>query len=65
MSLICIVSLTVEREGTRRTFRGSPESKDWDRLAEGKRRDGWRVVSHRRDFHEGGQSGEVKDSVRL
>lgn len=33
-----------------RRWRGSPSSRDWDRLVVIKQRDGWGLLSHRREF---------------
>jgi hypothetical protein len=50
MPMVCIVTLQMKRDGITRTWRGSPDSRDWERLAAFKKRDGWETVDHRRDF---------------
>ncbi len=73
--LVCIVIIEAEREcrrqaepglvaPKRRSWRGLPESRDWDRLETGLRRDGWTIKSHRREFVEDGR-GERKDQVEF
>ena len=47
-----------------RTWRDLPESRDWEVLAALKQRDGWSVLSHRREFLEG-QDEPIKDCVEL
>ena len=43
-------------------WRGAPEVRDWDRMVAAKERDGYRLVSHRREFiHK--SSGEMRDKV--
>ena len=48
-----------------RRYRGRPDSRDWDALEAAKRCDGWRTISHRREFVEDHQDGERKDEVEL
>lgn len=63
--LICLVTLEVSRGKDRRTWRGTPACRDWDALEAAKKRDGWTVLSHRREFVERSQDGERKDAVEL
>ena len=57
--LECVVILEAEREGNARTWKGSPASKDWDRLEAALKRDGYKIKSHRREFIE---SREVRNA---
>jgi len=45
-----------------RTWKGSPESRDFDRLVAFKQRDGWGLVSHRREFFQR-DDDELKDKA--
>ena len=65
MSLLCIVTLTMERDGVKRTWKGDPESRDFDRLEAFKNRDGWKTVKHGREFIEHSQDGVRKDAVEF
>lgn len=47
-----------------RAWCGQPASRDWDRLQEGKKRDGWQTISHRREFVQA-HGEERKDQVEL
>lgn len=59
-------TLSPEPEGGEfRRWRGSPESRDWDRLEAYKKRQGWRTLSLRRDFVERSDVQEKRDSVEL
>lgn len=51
--------------GMLRVWRGRPEGKDWDSLAAVKQRDGWHLISHRREFVVDNQDGERKDEVEF
>lgn len=53
------------KESQLRTWRGKPECRDWDRLEGTMNRDGYRTLSHRREFVQDNQSGERKDQVEL
>jgi hypothetical protein len=56
----------VPQEGQLRTWRGRPECRDWDVLEAVMKRDGYRTLSHRREFRaDNSQSGERKDQVEL
>lgn len=43
-----------------RTWKGAPESRDFDRLIAFKQRDGWGLVSHRRELY---KAEELTDKV--
>ena len=58
-------SLSPEPFGNVRVWRGLPEARNWDLLEGLKKREGWRTLSHRRDFVQDGQDGERKDQVEF
>lgn len=64
--LICLVTLEMTTpEGYRRVWRGQPDDRDWDVLEYVKRRDGWKTISHRREFVERHDLEEPKDAVEF
>lgn len=64
MALICLVTLEMtDPSGNRRLWRGLPETRDWEGLEAAKKCDGWKTVTHRRDFVEKQDVQETRDSV--
>lgn len=52
--------LRPEPNGQLRRWKGKSDSRDWDRLIAFKQRDGWALLSFRREFLE---EDEIKDQV--
>lgn len=57
----CSLSLDPPANGQLRIWKGLPDGRDWDRLVAIKQRDGWGLVSHRREFVD--EKEEIKDRV--
>ena len=70
--LVCVVTLEMEEaaplhacQPRRVSWCGSPDERDWERLEGFKKRDGWRTVSHRREFVDARDTEQVADSVEF
>ena len=55
-------ALHPEPAGNLARWRGKPETRDWDGLQAAKQRDGYRLISHKREFVE---ADEKKDEVEF
>ncbi len=52
-------------EGEIRLWRGQQDERDWDRLVAFQERNGWYLLSHRREFVTDNAGGERQDKVEF